>query len=211
MTRTPPRSPRHRGSATTFGRRRPSMPRSRRATSSAGRRLTGSRRPWPRRVPDSTARLPEVTATPDAPGTPHAPDMYVRAPKALLHDHLDGGLRPATVIDLAAETGYTRPADHRCRRALALVSPRRGPQVSRAVPRDVRPHVRGHAGARRDHPGRRRVCRGPRRRWRGLRRGPDGARAVHGTWPDARRGRRRRSSRGIGSARHGPPPTAIRS
>ena len=29
-----------------------------------------------------------------------------KAPKALLHDHLDGGLRPATVIDLAAEHGY---------------------------------------------------------------------------------------------------------
>ena len=29
------------------------------------------------------------------------------APKALLHDHLDGGLRPATIIDLANETGYT--------------------------------------------------------------------------------------------------------
>jgi adenosine deaminase len=29
-----------------------------------------------------------------------------RAPKALLHDHLDGGLRPATVIDLAREFGY---------------------------------------------------------------------------------------------------------
>src|ERR1700761_9849893 len=27
-------------------------------------------------------------------------------PKVLLHDHLDGGLRPRTVIDLAAETGY---------------------------------------------------------------------------------------------------------
>ena len=36
------------------------------------------------------------------------PDLatIVRAPKALLHDHLDGGLRPATVIDLAAEYGY---------------------------------------------------------------------------------------------------------
>ena len=30
-----------------------------------------------------------------------------RAPKVLLHDHLDGGLRPATVIDLAADAGYT--------------------------------------------------------------------------------------------------------
>ncbi|HXH55742.1 adenosine deaminase [Iamia sp.] len=29
-----------------------------------------------------------------------------RAPKVLLHDHLDGGLRPATVIELAAEHGY---------------------------------------------------------------------------------------------------------
>src|SRR5215213_3972333 len=29
-----------------------------------------------------------------------------QAPKVLLHDHLDGGLRPATVIDLARETGY---------------------------------------------------------------------------------------------------------
>ena len=29
-----------------------------------------------------------------------------RAPKVLLHDHLDGGLRPQTVIDLAAERGY---------------------------------------------------------------------------------------------------------
>ena len=28
------------------------------------------------------------------------------APKALLHDHLDGGLRPQTVIELAAEVGY---------------------------------------------------------------------------------------------------------
>jgi adenosine deaminase len=28
------------------------------------------------------------------------------APKALLHDHLDGGLRPATIIDLAREHGY---------------------------------------------------------------------------------------------------------
>jgi adenosine deaminase len=29
-----------------------------------------------------------------------------RAPKVLLHDHLDGGLRPETVIELAAEIGY---------------------------------------------------------------------------------------------------------
>ena len=29
------------------------------------------------------------------------------APKVLLHDHLDGGLRPATVVELARELGYT--------------------------------------------------------------------------------------------------------
>jgi adenosine deaminase len=29
-----------------------------------------------------------------------------RAPKVLLHDHLDGGLRPATIVELAAENGY---------------------------------------------------------------------------------------------------------
>ncbi|MFN2518299.1 MAG: adenosine deaminase [Jatrophihabitantaceae bacterium] len=34
-------------------------------------------------------------------------DSAIRhAPKVLLHDHLDGGLRPATVIELAAEIGY---------------------------------------------------------------------------------------------------------
>jgi adenosine deaminase len=33
-------------------------------------------------------------------------DVLARAPKALLHDHLDGGLRPATVVELAREYGY---------------------------------------------------------------------------------------------------------
>jgi adenosine deaminase len=34
-------------------------------------------------------------------------DTIRQAPKALLHDHLDGGLRPATVIDLAREYDYS--------------------------------------------------------------------------------------------------------
>jgi adenosine deaminase len=33
------------------------------------------------------------------------------APKVLLHDHLDGGLRPATVLELAAEIGHRLPTD----------------------------------------------------------------------------------------------------
>ncbi|MGH3320920.1 MAG: adenosine deaminase [Streptosporangiaceae bacterium] len=35
-------------------------------------------------------------------------DDIRHAPKVLLHDHLDGGLRPRTVIELARETGYDR-------------------------------------------------------------------------------------------------------
>src|SRR5690606_34960261 len=34
-----------------------------------------------------------------------------RAPKVVLHDHLDGGLRPRTIIELAAEVGHVLPAD----------------------------------------------------------------------------------------------------
>jgi adenosine deaminase len=33
-------------------------------------------------------------------------DQIRRVPKVLLHDHLDGGLRPATIVDLAEQTGY---------------------------------------------------------------------------------------------------------
>lgn len=42
------------------------------------------------------------------PGTyaPVPADLVLRAPKVLLHDHLDGGVRPATIIDLAQQTGY---------------------------------------------------------------------------------------------------------
>ncbi|MCP9276780.1 adenosine deaminase [Mycolicibacterium arenosum] len=38
--------------------------------------------------------------------TPLTLDGIRQAPKALLHDHLDGGLRPATVLALADEFGY---------------------------------------------------------------------------------------------------------
>ncbi len=34
-------------------------------------------------------------------------DQIKRVPKVLIHDHLDGGLRPQTIIDIANEIGYT--------------------------------------------------------------------------------------------------------
>jgi adenosine deaminase len=44
---------------------------------------------------------------PDAVARPSA-EQIRRAPKVLLHDHLDGGLRPGTVAELAVATGYDR-------------------------------------------------------------------------------------------------------
>jgi adenosine deaminase len=38
-------------------------------------------------------------------------DVFVAAPKVLLHDHLDGGLRPRTIVELAADCGHDLPAD----------------------------------------------------------------------------------------------------
>ena len=49
-----------------------------------------------------------------------------RAPKVLLHDHLDGGLRPATVLELAREVGYRELPDRgpgRARRAGSPAAP----------------------------------------------------------------------------------------
>ena len=49
-----------------------------------------------------TDSLPSVPTTASTP----SPDTLLRAPKVLLHDHLDGGVRPQTVVELAAQTGY---------------------------------------------------------------------------------------------------------
>jgi adenosine deaminase len=38
------------------------------------------------------------------------PEQIKRLPKALLHDHLDGGLRPQTIIDIAKEIGHELPS-----------------------------------------------------------------------------------------------------
>ncbi len=39
-----------------------------------------------------------------------ARELIRSAPKVLLHDHLDGGLRPATIVELADDTGHELPA-----------------------------------------------------------------------------------------------------
>ncbi|MFB8776924.1 adenosine deaminase [Streptomyces broussonetiae] len=51
---------------------------------------------------DDAHSLPAGTRTANAP----TPEQILRAPKVLLHDHLDGGLRPATIVELAQQTGY---------------------------------------------------------------------------------------------------------
>ncbi|MEE3848834.1 adenosine deaminase [Gordonia sp. LSe1-13] len=58
----------------------------------------------------------DATPTPerpaDGPGRPLDLPNISLAPKVLLHDHLDGGLRPRTVLELAHEAGYSDlPAD----------------------------------------------------------------------------------------------------
>jgi adenosine deaminase len=51
-----------------------------------------------------------ISATPDV--GPPTPERIRRAPKVLLHDHLDGGLRSETIIEIADQIGYTGlPAD----------------------------------------------------------------------------------------------------
>ncbi|WP_069814680.1 adenosine deaminase [Streptomyces sp. TP-A0874] len=42
----------------------------------------------------------QILPTPDS-------EQIRRAPKVLLHDHLDGGLRPASIVELAEQSGYS--------------------------------------------------------------------------------------------------------
>jgi adenosine deaminase len=58
-------------------------------------------------MPRSTESPPR---TDGRPGGRASPELVARAPKVLLHDHLDGGLRPATVVELADEAGHELPS-----------------------------------------------------------------------------------------------------
>ena len=65
------------------------------------------------------------------------PDI-IPAPKALLHDHLDGGLRPATIVELAAAvlTDLWRPlplADGVADVVLNVFAPRNGAEFRRVL------------------------------------------------------------------------------
>ena len=100
-------------------------------------------------------------------------------PKALLHDHLDGGLRPATVVELASEYGYTKlpttDVDELAswfnrgakRNDLVLYLETFAHTVGVMQHRDAIERVVV------------RMCRRPGRRRCRVRRGADGARAVH--------------------------------
>ena len=68
-----------------------------------------------------------------------------RVPKVLLHDHLDGGLRPATIVELAAETGYRGLPTTDAGELAAWFDQGAKRGAPRAVPRDVRTHRRRHA------------------------------------------------------------------
>ncbi|MBY6365813.1 adenosine deaminase [Rhodococcoides corynebacterioides] len=54
------------------------------------------------------AAVEEIGTNGTTTGGPAPLDLrtLAQAPKALLHDHLDGGLRPSTVVELAADCGY---------------------------------------------------------------------------------------------------------
>ena len=111
-----------------------------------------------------------------------------RAPKVLLHDHLDGGLRPTTVIELAAEHGYTscppptrpswRPGSPRAPTAATSTSTSRPSSTPSACMQHADAIERVAAECVEDLADRRRR----------LRRGAHGPRAVH-------RGRASRSTR----------------
>jgi adenosine deaminase len=55
----------------------------------------------------SPAQLQTFLANPNLAKIP-TPEQVKKLPKALLHDHLDGGLRPETIIELADEIGYKK-------------------------------------------------------------------------------------------------------
>jgi len=56
--------------------------------------------------------MSEPSPRPPSRSGPPSRAEIVRAPKVLLHDHLDGGLRPQTILELADGAGHRLPADN---------------------------------------------------------------------------------------------------
>ena len=65
-------------------------------------------------------------------------------PKVSLHDHLDGGLRAQTIIELADGIDLTLPTTDAAELAEWFSEPR-GFRLAGGVPQDLRRHHRGHA------------------------------------------------------------------
>lgn len=64
----------------------------------------------PGRVPSTSVGHVSTTAAHEAHHLPaEVREQIARLPKVVLHDHLDGGLRPATIVELAAQAGHTLP------------------------------------------------------------------------------------------------------
>ena len=117
-------------------------------------------------------------------------DEIVKAPKALLHDHLDGGLRPATIVELAA-AHRARAAGDTTPRALGawFVAAADSGSLERYL--ETFAHtVGGHADAGGAASGGLRVRGRPGRRRRRLRRVAVRAGAAPGARSDAARGGR---------------------
>ena len=120
---------------------------------------------------------------------PRTRDQIRQAPKVLLHDHLDGGLRPATIVELAAEVGHELPATDAESLGRWFAESADSGSLERYL--ETFDHtVAVMQTARGADPGRAGVRRGPGRRRRRLRRGPLRARAAHRRRAVARRGGR---------------------
>ena len=118
-----------------------------------------------------------------------------RAPKVLLHDHLDGGLRPADVAGARRRAaGTSCPADDAESLGRWFAESADSGSLVRYL--ETFDHtVGGDADRPGAHPGGPRVRGGPGRGRRGVRRGPLRPRAARRAGPDPRRGRRRRPAR----------------
>ena len=64
----------------------------------------------PKPIPESSKVVPVTTEAFANPVSPDVPFDIRSLPKVSLHDHLDGGLRPATIIELAEEIGHQLPS-----------------------------------------------------------------------------------------------------